>query len=58
MSARRLDDENVGFVVLGDGVLVVPVAGRDVAGVRGLATAVSEASHRLDAARPLVRLVE
>ena len=35
MGARRLDDEEVGLVVLGDGVRVVPVAGRDVAGAVG-----------------------
>ena len=32
MGPRCLDDEEVGLVVLGDGVRVVPIAGRDVAG--------------------------
>ena len=32
VGARRFDDEEVGLVVFGDGVRVVPVAGRDVAG--------------------------
>ena len=35
MSARRLDDEEMGLVVLGDGVRVVPIAGRDVAAAVG-----------------------
>jgi hypothetical protein len=35
VGARRLDDEEVSLVVLGDGVRVIPVAGRDVAGAGG-----------------------